>query len=108
MVKLMWREHLHPAWTEAAGCLIVYNLIMQTVVGERMLCSASQKVETHIIPRLPFRFIQKRFRCVPDQPAGFNIMTVTLHIQQRMKFRVEEDFQPVLFRIIDRIQALFQ
>ena len=27
MVKLMWREHLHPAWTEAAGCLIVYNLI---------------------------------------------------------------------------------
>ena len=27
MVKLMWREHLHPAWAEAAGCLIVYNLI---------------------------------------------------------------------------------
>ena len=27
MVKLMWREHLHPAWTELAGCLIVRNCI---------------------------------------------------------------------------------
>ena len=27
MVKLMWREHLHPAWTEAAGCLVVRNCI---------------------------------------------------------------------------------
>ena len=27
MVKLMWREHLHPAWAEAAGCLIVRNRI---------------------------------------------------------------------------------
>ncbi len=27
MVKLMWREHLHPAWTEAAGCLVVRNRI---------------------------------------------------------------------------------
>ncbi len=27
MVKLMWRVHLHPAWTEAAGCLIVRNRI---------------------------------------------------------------------------------
>ena len=25
MVKLMWREHLHPAWAEAAGCLVVRN-----------------------------------------------------------------------------------
>ena len=27
MVKLMWREHLHPAWAEAAGCLVVRNCI---------------------------------------------------------------------------------
>ena len=27
LVKLMWREHLHPCWAEAAGCLIVRNLI---------------------------------------------------------------------------------
>lgn len=27
LVKLMWAEHLHPAWTEAAGCLIVRNCI---------------------------------------------------------------------------------
>jgi len=27
MVKLMWREHLHPAWAEAAGCLVVCNRI---------------------------------------------------------------------------------
>ena len=27
IVKLMWRVHLRPAWTEAAGCLIVTNLI---------------------------------------------------------------------------------
>lgn len=26
-VKLMWRETLRPVWTEAAGCLIVYNII---------------------------------------------------------------------------------
>lgn len=25
--KLMWRDELHPAWTEAAGCLIVRNTI---------------------------------------------------------------------------------
>ena len=27
MVKIMWKGHLHPFWTEAAGCLIVYNII---------------------------------------------------------------------------------
>ena len=27
IVKLMWRVHLRPAWTEAAGCLIVCNHI---------------------------------------------------------------------------------
>ena len=27
MVKLMWREHLHPAWAEAGGCLVVRNCI---------------------------------------------------------------------------------
>ena len=27
MVKLMWREHLHPAWAETAGCLVVRNRI---------------------------------------------------------------------------------
>ncbi len=27
MVKLMWREHLHSAWAEAAGCLVVRNTI---------------------------------------------------------------------------------
>ena len=27
LVKLMWREHLHPQYTEAAGCLIVRNCI---------------------------------------------------------------------------------
>lgn len=27
LVKLMWRVHLHPQWTEAAGCLIVRNVI---------------------------------------------------------------------------------
>ena len=27
MVKLMWRDYLNPAWAEAAGCLIIRNLI---------------------------------------------------------------------------------
>ena len=27
LVKLMWREHLHPNWAEGAGCLIVRNFI---------------------------------------------------------------------------------
>ena len=27
LVKLMWREHLHPAWAEGAGCLLVRNFI---------------------------------------------------------------------------------
>lgn len=27
LVKLMWRGHLHPAWAEGAGCLIVRNFI---------------------------------------------------------------------------------
>ena len=26
-VKLMWRGHLHPAFAEAAGCLIIRNVI---------------------------------------------------------------------------------
>ena len=30
--KLMWREYLHPTWTEAAGCLIVRNTINGRVV----------------------------------------------------------------------------
>ena len=25
--KLMWRNHLHPAWAESAGCLVVRNYI---------------------------------------------------------------------------------
>ena len=27
LVKLMWRDHLHPSWAEGAGCLIVRNYI---------------------------------------------------------------------------------
>lgn len=27
LVKLMWREHLHSAWAEAAGCLLICNCI---------------------------------------------------------------------------------
>ncbi|MCI6569168.1 MAG: GNAT family N-acetyltransferase [Dysosmobacter sp.] len=30
--KLMWRDYLHPAWAEAAGCLIVRNTIDGQVV----------------------------------------------------------------------------
>ena len=31
LVKLMWRERLHPSWAEGAGCLIVRNLIDEQV-----------------------------------------------------------------------------
>ena len=30
--KLMWKKSLHPAWAEAAGCLVVRNCINGQVV----------------------------------------------------------------------------
>ena len=30
-VKFMWRDYLHPAWAETAGCLVVKNTIQGTV-----------------------------------------------------------------------------